>query len=112
MENTVAWQFIQRNHANPLEAVFYWKDYQQREIDFMVKRDTVVKQLIQVTYASSWNDIAERELESLIKGAKQLKANNLVIITWGLEGERQVKGNKVICIPLWRWLLDQPLAYP
>lgn len=36
---------------NEIDAIFYFKDYQQREVDFVIKEGLSIKQLIQVTYA-------------------------------------------------------------
>ncbi|MBO3753760.1 MAG: ATP-binding protein [Candidatus Brockarchaeota archaeon] len=75
------------------------------EVDFVLKEGFQVKQLIQVTYASSRNNIEKREARALLKASEQLKCKNLLIITWDYEDEFKIDNRKIRCIPLWKWLL-------
>jgi len=104
MENLVAINLISRFRP-PLSNIFYFKDSQQHEVDFIIKENLKIKQLIQVTYASSLDEIEKRELRSLIKASNLLHCNNLLIITWNLEDEIKFKEKKIKFIPLWKWLL-------
>ena len=107
IENAVAIElFRRRAEEHNKYDLFYWKDHQQREVDFIVKESSKVSQLIQVTYASPNDEIANRETRNLLTASKELHCNNLLIVTWGYEGTIQ-KENKIIkCIPLWKWLLN------
>jgi uncharacterized protein len=53
MENVVFLELLRKTNKRPLMEIYYWKDYQQHEIDFVVKERLEINQLIQVTYASS-----------------------------------------------------------
>ncbi|MEM5811669.1 MAG: ATP-binding protein [Candidatus Aenigmatarchaeota archaeon] len=86
--------------------VFYWKDYQQNEVDFVIKEGLDIKQLIQVTYASNKDEIEKREIKGLLKASELLKCKDLLIITWDYEDEIKVNNKKIKCIPLWKWLLS------
>ncbi len=106
MENIVATELFRRkNYSDTDMEVFYWKDHYNREVDFVVKKGKRVTELLQVTYAGSRGEINEREKEALMYGAKSLRCNNLVIITWDYEGEIRESGKRIKCIPLWKWLL-------
>nr|MCK4930482.1 ATP-binding protein [Nanoarchaeota archaeon] len=93
-----------------LADIYYWKNQQQEEVDFVVKEGLEVKQLIQVCY--DINDIRtrEREIRALIKASKELKCNNLLVITEEKEGEGEVSWfgtkRKIKFIPLWKYLLQ------
>lgn len=106
MENCVAVQLIKNKLNTPDLDVFYWKDYQQREVDFVLKEGSKIKKLIQVTYSSGKDEIERREIKSLIKASEELKCKNLLIITWDYEDELQVDNKKIKCLPLWKWLLS------
>lgn len=84
----------------------FYQDYQQNEVDFIVKDGFEVKQLIQVTYANSKDEIEKREIKSLLKASEKLKCKNLLIITWNYEGKEKIKGKEIKFIPLWKWLLS------
>jgi predicted AAA+ superfamily ATPase len=102
MENLVATELLKERLDNPLLELFYWKDYAGNEVDFAVKEGLKVKQLIQVTYASTRNEIGGRELRALKKAGSELNCNDLVILTWDYEA---VEENGMKFIPLWKWLL-------
>ncbi|MEM5881771.1 MAG: ATP-binding protein [Candidatus Aenigmatarchaeota archaeon] len=106
MENLVAIElFRKKSYWFDDWEIFYWKDYQQNEVDFIVKEGLKINQLIQVTYASSKDEIDKREIKALLKASEQLKCENLLIITWDYEDELKVNNKTIKCIPLWKWLL-------
>jgi len=106
MENVVA---IELKRRNPLLEIYYWKEYgkaEGKEVDFVVRENFNVKQLIQVTYASNRNEVEKREIEALIKASDLLKCNDLLIITWDYEDIVEISNKKIKFVPLWRWLLN------
>ncbi len=106
MENLVAIELCRRKsyYHNDWE-IYYWKDHQQREVDFVIKDGLKVSELIQVTYASGRDEIAEREIKALMIGSEELKCNDLNMITWDYEDEGNFDGKKIKFIPLWKWLM-------
>ena len=101
IENCVAVELKRRGDSE----IYYWKDYQNNEVDFVIKDDLNVKELIQVTYANSFDEVKERELKSLIKASEELKCDNLTIIDWDYEEIRKYDNKEIKFIPLWKWLL-------
>jgi len=103
MENSVAIELKRRNRE-----FYYWKEYgksEGQEVDFIIRENFNVKELIQVTYANNIDEIDRREISSLIKASNLLNCNDLKIITWDLE-DKLIKDSKEIkLIPLWKWLL-------
>lgn len=92
---------------NPLIEIYYFKDYQQHEVDFLIKENNIIKELIQVSYINNIDEIDKREIRSLLKASNLLNCNDLKIITWDLE-DKVIKDNKEIkLIPLWKWLLNR-----
>jgi len=108
MENLVAVESMRRkSYWFKNQEIYYWKDYQQNEVDFIVKEGEKIKQLIQVTYASNKNEIETREIKGLLKASELLNCKNLVVITWDYEDEISIEKRKIIFKPLWKWLLIQ-----
>ena len=105
LENSIAIELQRRKEKNFHLEAYYWKDAQQNEVDFVIKEKTKVRQLIQACYDVSDFKTKEREVKSLLKGSKELKCNNLLILTWDYEGEEKVNNKKIKFIPLWKWLL-------
>jgi hypothetical protein len=108
IENLVAVALLRRKSywQSDLE-LYYWKDYQHREVDFIIKKETKVEQLIQVTAASEKNEIEKREYNSLLKASEELRCKNLLMITWDYEAKEIIDGKQIVSIPLWKWLLSE-----
>jgi hypothetical protein len=104
-ENIVAVSLFKKFHGH----IYYWKNVQKEEVDFIVKDDFKVSQIIQVCYDISDVRTKEREVRTLLKASKELKCKNLLVITEDHEKEEQVEWfgikRKVRFIPLWKWLL-------
>ncbi|KAA0008565.1 MAG: ATP-binding protein [Thermoplasmata archaeon] len=105
MENFVFLELVKRGFE-PNREIFYWKDYQQREVDFVLKKGSKAKQLVQVTYASERDEIGNREIKSLLKAGELLKCKNLICITWDYEEEKVTGKRKIRFIPLWKWAIQ------
>ncbi len=109
MENSVAVELMRRKEENPRIEIYYWKEYgkmEGREVDFVIKEGLEVEQLVQVTHASSRDEIRSREIKSLIKASDELNCRNLLCITWDYEDEEEIKGRKVKFVPIWKWFLS------
>lgn len=106
IENAVAIDLQRKISGNENLKIYYWKDYQQNEVDFVLKEDNKLNQLTQVSYINSKEEIKEREVKSLIKASDELKCNNLLIISWDYESEHKYGNKNIKFIPLWKWLLE------
>lgn len=108
MENLVMLQLLrQKEYQNPLLQIYYYKTRDDKEVDFVIKEKEGISELIQVCYKIENYKIKEREIGSLVKVAKELKCNKLIVISWDYEGEEKFANKKVKFIPLWKWLLQK-----
>ncbi len=109
MENAVFLELLRKTNKNALIEIFYFKDSQGYEVDFVIKEGLKIKELIQVTYANTFDEVDHRELRALLKAGELLKCKNLTVISWDYEDEREIKWfgrkGKIKFIPLWKWLL-------
>jgi len=105
MENTVAVELLrQRSGSGSRLELYYWKDPQQREVDFVIKEGADVARLIQVCHDIDNPKTKARELKSLVLAAGELDCRDLLVITWDWEGEEEFKGCDIRFVPLWKWL--------
>lgn len=104
-ENIIAIELKRAVAENPNLEIYYWKDYQQREVDFIIKEGLNVKQLIQVCWDIDEYKTKEREIKSLLKCMQALNLREGIVITEDFEGEEKLKGKKIIFKPLWKWIL-------
>lgn len=104
-ENMVAIELKRRK-----KECYYWKNPEKEEVDFVVKDNKKISQLIQVCYNLSELETKKRETRALIKASKELRCNNLLIINQSISGEETLEWfgikRKIKFIPLWKWLLN------
>ena len=106
VENIVFLELMRKKNISPLLEIYYLK-INNKEIDFVVKEGLRIRELIQVTYASSKDEIKE-DAKSLSKAFELFKKDKpeLIIITWDYEDVLREDYKEIKCIPLWKWLLD------
>jgi predicted AAA+ superfamily ATPase len=106
-ENLVAIALKQRELAGDSQ-VFFWKDPQQHEVDFVVRRGRSVEQLIQVSWDLTSPKTKEREVRALLKASRELSCENLLILTGDTEGEERVSWfgmeGTIRMMPIEQWL--------
>ncbi len=107
MENAVFLELKRRQALSPTSELYYYNNGSGGEVDFVVRSESRIEELIQVTYASGKNDVKERELKSLIKASDELKCKKLTIITWDYAEAIALKGKNILCKPMWQWLTDK-----
>jgi len=103
-ENLTAIELL-RKQTQDNTNLFYWKDKRGNEVDFIIKDDLKVKQLIQVCYDVEYYDTKKREINALLKASEELKCKDLLILTKDYEQIEEIKGKKIRFLPLYKWLL-------
>jgi predicted AAA+ superfamily ATPase len=106
LENIVAIQLF-RDAQNSDNKVYYWKDHQQREVDFVIKKKDKVISLIQVTDISARIELARREIISLVKASNELKCSELMVLTRDYNAQEKIGKKTIKFVPVWRWLLEK-----
>ncbi|MBI2251720.1 MAG: ATP-binding protein, partial [Armatimonadetes bacterium] len=99
-ENLVFIELMRKN-----QEIFYWKSNKGYEVDFVIKKGLKIEKAIQVSYSLTNPKTKEREIRSLIEAQKELKVNNLLILTKNEEKQEKIGNIKIIILPLWKWLL-------
>ncbi|MBI5347058.1 MAG: ATP-binding protein [Candidatus Aenigmarchaeota archaeon] len=100
-ETVVAVELKRKN-----KKIYYWKNRQQEEVDFVLKKGNRIEQLIQVCYNIEDINVKKRKIRALTKAGEELRCKNLLVITEDYEATEKLKGNKIKYIPLWKWLLE------
>ena len=97
-------------------SVWYWKNAQQEEVDFVVRQEHRVTALIQVCADLKDEKTRSREIRALLKASRELQCDNLLILSereekievsewFGMKGE-------ISYMPLWKWLLRSGAPRP
>ncbi len=109
-ENAVAIQ-LHRHELEGRHKIYFWKNAQQQEIDFVIFNNRKVEQLLQVAWNIEDPRTREREIRILVKAADELHCDNLLVLTENRDDEETVEwfGFKglVRYKPLWKWMSEQ-----
>lgn len=103
LENMVAIELIRRYGES---NVYYWKDSNQHEIDFVVYKNSKVITLIQVTFDLTDDKTKNREYRSLLFANRHFNCKKLEIITWDNEFEEKFDGINIKVFAFWKWALQ------
>lgn len=106
-ENLVAIE-LKKGEIEQRHQFYYWKSARNEEVDFVIQKDRVVHQLIQVSFDVSDPDTKKREIRALLKASDELKCKNLLVLTHDFEATETAEwfGTKgtIQFLPLWKWL--------
>lgn len=106
LEQTVFQELTRRQLNNSDTQTFYWKDTEQKEVDFIVKTGLKVTQLIQVCADMSDPKTKKRELRALLKAMAEFKLTEGLIITMDHSATEMEDGKTLHYVPLQKWLLS------
>jgi len=110
-ENAVYLGLKRAQNVDPLLELYYWKDRAGTcEVDFAVRRRGKFIRLIQVCESFDSPDTLKRELRGLASAARELDCHDLAIVNWEREGVKESDGERIMLVPLWKWLLDRAPA--
>ena len=108
-ENAVAIRLRKRELDGEFE-VFFWKNIQHHEVDFVVVRNRKVDTLVQVCWNIDIPAVKEREIRALVTAGDEMKCKNLLVLTDSKQGNETVEwfGKKASFkyVPLWKWMMD------
>lgn len=103
-ENMIFGEFVKKGFK-PNHDLFYYKTRNQKEVDFVLRKNLKISSLIQVAYSLDDSKTAIREIKALLEAGQELRCDDLVILTWDQEEIRMVKNKKIKIMPVWKWML-------
>lgn len=98
LENQVFIELIRRGYE-PDKTLFYYRSQNDKEADFILRKESRIECIMQVCYDMSSPKTEKREVDSLIECAGELKCNNLVIVTNNDERTIEKDGCKINVVP-------------
>lgn len=108
LENVVAIELLRRQeHA--LQDVYYVREAQGYEVDFVVTDGNRVEQLIQVTYdfADPTRKLYNREIGGLLKASRYMHCDNLtLIVMFGDTRDIEESGKTIHIVNAVDWLIN------
>lgn len=102
MENLVFTELVKRG-LEPNRDLFYYKTRNDREVDFVIRNNSQIKELIQIAYSMADPIVAERETQALLEAGGELPAEALTVLTWDEDRVVKKNGQQIHCAPFWQW---------
>ena len=99
LENQVFIELIRRGYDAD-KTLFYYRSRNDKEVDFVLRKETRIERLVQVCYDMSSAKTEKREVDSLIECAGDLKCDNLVIVTNNDERTIEKEGYSISVVPI------------
>lgn len=106
MENLVFIELVRRGYA-PNIKLFYHKNSDGTEVDFIICNGLKIEAIIQVCYDISEYKTKGREIKALLKASKELNCKNLLVLTWDYTSEEKHNGSTINFISLLDWLIEK-----
>lgn len=103
LENVVYLELLRRHTPNYAD-VFYFKE-KDYECDFVVAQAGKVIELVQVSYDINNPKTRRRELNGLIKAAKKLQCNNIILVTFDHQENLEQDGFSIHIVSAANWLI-------
>lgn len=99
LENQVFIELLRRGY-NTERTMFYYRTRNDKEVDFILRRDAHIERLVQVCYDMSSPKTERRETSSLIECADELKCRNLTIVTMNEKRTIERNGYTIDVVPV------------
>jgi uncharacterized protein len=102
LENIV---LIELWRKNPLSEIYYYRDENNKECDFIIMYNRVINQAIQVCYDFKKPDTKKREIDGLLSTLNKFNLKKGQIITNEYKDKIELEGKVIEFIPIYEWLL-------
>ena len=100
LENAVYLELLRQKNE-----IYYYKTENNLEIDFLIKKKSNIKDLIQVSFDIENPKTRDRELKALKRAMRELKIKQATLITMYHEEVIEFDKKKINIMPAWRWML-------
>ena len=99
LENQVFIELVRRG-SDVERTMFYYRSRNDKEVDFVLRKEAHIERLVQVCYDMSNPKTEKREVDSIVECAGELKCSNLVIVTNNDKRTIEKDGYKIDVVPI------------
>ena len=99
LENQVFIELVRRGY-DVERTMFYYRSRNDKEVDFVLRKEAHIERLVQVCYDMSNPKTEKREVDSIVECAGEVKCSNLVIVTNNDKRTIEKDGYKIDVVPI------------
>ena len=99
LENQVFIELVRRGY-DVERTMFYYRSRNDKEVDFVLRKEAHIERLVQVCYDMSNPKTEKREVDSIVECAGELKCSNLFIVTNNDKRTIEKDGYKIDVVPI------------
>lgn len=88
------------------QEIFYYKTKDDLEVDFVLRRDGKIAEIIQVADNLSNLPTRSREIKSIQEAMNELNIKRGIILTMDESDEVKLQGKTITIMPVYQWLLS------
>ena len=99
LENQVFIELVRRGY-DVERTMFYYRSRNDKEVDFVLRKEAHIERLVQVCYDMSNPKTEKREVDSIVECAGELECSNLVIVTNNDKRTIEKDGYKIDVVPI------------
>ena len=104
LENQVFVSLLRKGY-NTEQSMFYYRTRNDKEIDFVLRENNRVKQLVQVSYEMTTDKTVRRECSALTEAADELHCEELCVLTYNEKRTVDWAGHIIHVLPVSEWFL-------
>ncbi len=101
LENAVATELLRLGYS-PSKNYFYYKTKNNLEVDFVLKNNLKIDELLQVTWELNLKN-EKREIKALLEASEETNCSKLTVVTAFTEKEMSVGHRQIQVVPFWKW---------
>ena len=102
LENQVFVNLLRKGY-DPERSMFYYRTRNDKEIDFVLRENNRVKQLVQVSYEMTSDKTIRRECSALVEAAQELHCSDLYVLTNNEQRTVEWEGCTIHVQPALQW---------
>ena len=99
LENQVFIELVRRGY-DVERTMFYYRSRNDKEVDFVLRKEAHIERLVQVCYDMSNPKTEKREVDSIVECAGELKCSSLAIVTNNDKRTIEKDGYKIDVVPI------------
>ena len=102
LENQVFVNLLRKGY-NTEQSMFYYHTRNDKQIDFVLRENNHVKQLVQVSYEMTTEKTIRRECSALVEAAEELHCEELYVLTYSEKRTTEWNGHTIHIVPVSEW---------